>query len=483
MLAEKQVEAVANKLRELNPDFDGKVHPKIDNGVVTEFSFSTDDVTDISPVRALTGLRALTCFSSATGKGKLSDLSPLTGMPLTKLALVGINVSDLSPLKGIPLTNLGLSWSMKVADISPLQGMPLESLICPGTAISDLSPLKGMPLTVFSGDFTKVADLSPLEGMKLKSMCCQGTLVSDLSPLRGMPLSLLRCNGSKVSDLSPLQGMNLNEVGFTPKNITVGLNVIRQMKSVKFIATDEHGRLPSAEFWKKYDAGELGKPQSTRAAKKPLAFETPGFEKWVKAVAAQSAERQVEAVAKKLQELNPGFDGGLTHKIDGGVVTELGFAGESVSDISPVRTLAALKRLSCFSRNWDKEAKLSDLSPLRSMKITELFCYHTMVSDLSPLKGMPLVTLNCGSTPVADLSPLRGAPLKILICDATNVSDLAPLHGMPLTSLAFTPAKITHGIEVVRNMKSVTILRISGHSDQLAPAEFWQKYDAGEFNK
>ena len=57
--AEKQVEAVAKKLQELNPGFDGKVTgmetgtPKIENGVVTEIGFITDNVTDISPVRAL----------------------------------------------------------------------------------------------------------------------------------------------------------------------------------------------------------------------------------------------------------------------------------------------------------------------------------------------------------------------------------------------------------------------------------------------
>ena len=62
--AEKQIEAVSKKLMELNPGFDGKVTgsdgkatPKIENGVVTELGFVTDNVTDISPVRALAGLK------------------------------------------------------------------------------------------------------------------------------------------------------------------------------------------------------------------------------------------------------------------------------------------------------------------------------------------------------------------------------------------------------------------------------------------
>ena len=53
-------------VRELNPGFDGKVAgydgkgtPKIENGVVTELSFLADNVTDISPVRALSTARLI----------------------------------------------------------------------------------------------------------------------------------------------------------------------------------------------------------------------------------------------------------------------------------------------------------------------------------------------------------------------------------------------------------------------------------------
>ena len=60
-------------------------------------------------------------------------------------------------------------------------------------------------------------------------------------------------------------------------------------------------------------------------------------------VAALPAEKQVEAVAKKLQELNPGFEGRSrrTITIKSGVVTKLEFATDNVTDISPVRALRA----------------------------------------------------------------------------------------------------------------------------------------------
>jgi hypothetical protein len=55
--------------------------------------------------------------------------------------------------------------------------------------------------------------------------------------------------------------MNLTTIEFTPKKITKGLDVIRQMKSLKTIGVscEDRDRFPPDEFWKKYDAGEFGK--------------------------------------------------------------------------------------------------------------------------------------------------------------------------------------------------------------------------------
>ena len=85
-----------------------------------------------------------------------------------------------------------------------------------------------------------------------------------------------------------------------------------------------------------------------------LAYLDPAFQQWVKATQALPAEQQIEAVSKKLMELNPGFDGKVmgyegkaTPKIENGVVTELGFCTDNVTDISPVRALVGLKSLCC----------------------------------------------------------------------------------------------------------------------------------------
>ena len=99
------------------------------------------------------------------------------------------------------------------------------------------------------------------------------------------------------------------------------------MKSLKAIAlTFGTQKFTPAEFWKKLDAGEFGKP----AAPKQLAYLDPAFQQWVKATQALPAEKQIEAVSKKLMELNPGFDGKVpdgkrNRRRSRAAVTELGF--------------------------------------------------------------------------------------------------------------------------------------------------------------
>lgn len=80
-------------------------------------------------------------------------------------------------------------------------------------------------------------------------------------------------------------------------------------------------------------------------ARKPFAYETPGFDEWVKNVQAMPVEKQVEAVSKKLVELNPGFDGVLGASYSDDVVTVVGFDTDHVTDISPFRALVGLQLL------------------------------------------------------------------------------------------------------------------------------------------
>ena len=435
LTAEQQVEAVVRKLKELNPKFDSQPdidqrrRYKIENGAVVEFRIFSDRIEQLAPLRAFPSLKLLSC--AGTGhSGSVSDLSGLQGMQLERLSLWG------NPL---------------LSDLTALKGMPLAYLSISGSAVSSLSPLEGMPLT---------------------DLWIDGTRITDLSPLREMPLKILKLD-------------------FKPERDT---DILRSIKTLERI-NDK----PAAEFWKEVEEQQKGKK---------LGFQTPGFDQWLKTVAALPAEKQVEAVAKKLQELNPGFDGNVTGAdgrgtplIKDGLVTEFGVYTDHVADLSPVRALAGLKALACGGRHTGtgklvdlsplegmsltslncrqnpqvadlsplrgmalaaldcNKTKVSDLTPLKGMKLAKLICHITRVSDLSPLKGMNLVELTCSSTQVSDLSPLQGMKLTRLICFDTQVSDLSPLEGMPLTTIGFTPKKITKGMDVIRQMKSLNIDR------------------------
>ena len=207
--AERQMDAVAKKLKELNPGFDGAFKFKVEKGAVVELEILTDNVTDLFPLRVLAQLKALKCVGSGLGQGRLSDLTPIKGMLITGLTCSrNPKLSDLSPLKGMPLRGLHCDKT-NVSDLSPLKDMKLGYFNCGDTPVADLSPLKGMPLAELLCDNTQVSDLSPLKGMTLKSLSVSGSQVSSLSPLKDLKLTSLNCGRTRVSDLSPLQGMQL----------------------------------------------------------------------------------------------------------------------------------------------------------------------------------------------------------------------------------------------------------------------------------
>ena len=97
--AEQQVEAVERRLRELNPEFHGNIESHIVDGKVTVLKFSTDQVTNIAPVRALKELRTLCCAGSIERKGRLADLTPLRGLHLVDFACPENPVTNLAPLR------------------------------------------------------------------------------------------------------------------------------------------------------------------------------------------------------------------------------------------------------------------------------------------------------------------------------------------------------------------------------------------------
>jgi tRNA A-37 threonylcarbamoyl transferase component Bud32 len=266
--AGKQVEAVAGRLKELNPGFDGKVDPTVVNDRVTALRFRCVAVKDLSPLRALPHLEEVGCYGTIESPGQVTDLSPLRGLPLKRLncadnrglsdlsPLAGMSlevlecyrtrVEDLAPLKGMPLKVLYANRT-RIADLTPLKGMNLTRLLLQRAAVSDLSPLEGMQLDGLDVSYTRVSHLSPLKGMPLTGLGLIATPVSDLSPLKGSTLKDLDIHSTQVTDLSPLKGMALKSLGCDFRRER-DLEILRSLTSLERI-NDK----PAADFWKEVD--------------------------------------------------------------------------------------------------------------------------------------------------------------------------------------------------------------------------------------
>lgn len=222
------------------------------------------EITDLSPLSE-TKLEEL----HISGCGKLVTLEGLQGLKLRSLRF-GLTsyerpsqISDLSPLKDMPLQTLNIG-ATKVSDLSPLKGMPLKELLFSGPdwgpgLITDLTPLAGLPLEKLQLTGTRARDLTPLKGMSsLRHLDLRFVKVDDISPLDGLQLSWLNMAGTDVTDISPLEGMRLEALTFSPGKIAKGMDVLRDIRSLRRISVERVGNLEPAKFWEKYDAGEFG---------------------------------------------------------------------------------------------------------------------------------------------------------------------------------------------------------------------------------
>jgi hypothetical protein len=73
--------------------------------------------------------------------------------------------------------------------------------------------------------------------------------------------------------------------------------------------------------------------------------------------------------------------------------------------------------------------------------------------------------------------------LRRIMLQRTRVSDLSPLKDMPLEEIRLTPTNLTkRGLENLRAMKSLKTIGTEWNRGWPA-AEFWARYDKGEFKK
>ena len=147
-----------------------------------------------------------------------------------------------------------------ISDLTPLSGLPVTCLNVSGNGITGLAAVAGMPLHMLSLGDTHVSDLSPPKGESLQYLDITGCPVKTLSTIAGMPLETLYMNGTGVTDLSPLKGMPLKILVFNPKTATDGVRALRGLTNLVQIGVDaRHNPMPARVFWAKYDKGDFTK--------------------------------------------------------------------------------------------------------------------------------------------------------------------------------------------------------------------------------
>jgi hypothetical protein len=225
--------------------------------------------------RTLAGLRLTTLNGN---NAQLTDLQALRGMPLAALWLQGDDISDLGPLADSPLKILALSGG--VSDFSPLahtrldtlqlygkhkaisvDGLPVETmrtLYLSDAKLADPRQLSRLRLAHLSLLGCEIAAVPPLDPTLIESFELNRADRTDLSALAKVPLKSVSVSYCTNIDLSPVAHEPLQELWMVGADAKTWASVasMRKVASLKSVIVKQMTRVPIAEFWPHYDAGE-----------------------------------------------------------------------------------------------------------------------------------------------------------------------------------------------------------------------------------
>ncbi len=359
-----QLREVMAKLKELNPEFDGREMHRFEGGMLTELSFSSAGVKDISPLRVLTDLRKLSCRGTPQ-KRTLSDLSPLQGMMLTELDVRDTGVSDLSPLKSMPLKELRCDLSVAANKESVrllVEKQMLQKIN--GVSVAEFVQVANMTVTKRAAEAAKEVERAAEAFITSTSM---------LPPERQVAVVM-----AKLKELNPkfdgrethrVQRNVVTDLAFSTVGVTK-LWPIRAMKWLKNLTLSP---------WLATEKGTL----------------------------SNLSELQGMQLIGLYCHNNPIRD---LSPLKGMPLVALTCGGSQVDDLSPLAGMK-LTLLSC------NDTAISSLSSLEGMPMTVLWCNNTKVTDLSPLRAMPLKEVRCDFVAERDAANLRGVKTLTKIND------------------------------------------------------------------
>jgi hypothetical protein len=131
------------------------------------------------------------------------------------------------------------------------------------------------------------------------------------------------------------------------------------------------------------------------------------------------------------------------------------------------------------------DAGLTDLKDCRGLATLVLSgtkITNAGLANLRDLKKVKILSLDYTQVDDAGLASLKGMPLKVLTIHHTGITDLTLLQDMPLEEIRLTPKNINRGLDRLRAMKSLKLIGIN-YGQVWPAAEFWERYDMGEFKE
>jgi tRNA A-37 threonylcarbamoyl transferase component Bud32 len=269
---------------------------------------------------------------------------------------------------------------------------------------------------------SQIEDLDPIATLPLWDLTLSNTQISDLSPLASMHLtSLTLTDCRKLDTLAPLAGMPLKRLNIAGTKVS-DLYPLQGMDLVEL------------------DVGRSRVRDLTPLAEMPL--------------------QVLVLFDTNVDDLTP---------IRGLPLESIDLRRSQVSDLEPLAGMPLVQLRG--------STRIADIRPLAGAPLRDLNLTGSLVKDLSAVANMRLHALSISFTPVTNLSPLRGQPIEILRIEKTSVRDLTPLSGMPLKQLTFWPEDITRGLDVVRNMPSIT--QVGWGNAMVSPVRFWGAFDSG----
>lgn len=208
-----------------------------------------------------------------------------------------------------------------------------------------------------------------------------------------------------------------------------------------------------------------------------------------------------EELHDAFRKVNPDYEGNADIETEDGVIVAVNILHTRITDLTPLRGMRLRRLHMPWSQVTDisplhgmhlevlelSRSSVSDLAPLAGMPLRELRVDGTRVKDLTPLHGMKLTYLDISHTPVTDISPLTGMPLTELHMSCTSVTDLSPLKQMPLKTIGMLdipvtdlgpltacPALISLDVPATANLECLKSLPNLKRVNGKIPAEIWQ---------